>query len=76
MKLLYSTENSAEYSVMTFVRIESKKRVIYVYVCAYVYVYICMTFPGGSAVNDRPAMQEMWVHSMGQRDPLEKEILA
>ena len=33
-------------------------------------------FPGGSAVKNQPAMQEpqeMWVQSLGQEDPLEKE---
>ena len=42
MKLLYSTENSAEYSVMTFVRIESKKKsdvCICMWVCICVYMY-------------------------------------
>ena len=32
-------------------------------------------FPGGSAVNNPPAMrkmQEMWVQSLGQEDPLEE----
>ena len=31
-------------------------------------------FPGDSAVNHPPAKQEMWVQSLGQEDPLEKEI--
>ena len=31
-------------------------------------------FPGGSAVKNPPAMQEMWVQSLGQKDPLEKEM--
>ena len=30
-------------------------------------------FPGGSAVKNLPAMQEMWVWSLGQEDSLEKE---
>ena len=28
--------------------------------------------PGGSAVKNLPAMQEAWVQSLGQEDPLEK----
>ena len=35
-----------------------------------------MGFPGGSAVKDPPAMQEMRVWSLGQKDPVEKEIAA
>ena len=34
-------------------------------------------FPGGSAVKNLPAMQEMqetWVQSLGQEDPLEEEM--
>ena len=30
-------------------------------------------FPGGSMVKNMPAMQEMWVWSLGQDDPLKKE---
>ena len=33
-----------------------------------------MGFPGGLAVKNLPAMQEMWVGSLGQEDPLEKEM--
>ena len=33
-----------------------------------------MGFPGGSAVKNPSAMQEVWVRSLGQEDPLEKEI--
>ena len=33
-----------------------------------------MGFPGGSAVKNQPAMQENQVQSLGQKDPLEKEI--
>ena len=33
-----------------------------------------MGFPGGSAVKNLPAMQETWVQSLGQKDPLEKEM--
>ena len=31
-------------------------------------------FPGGSLVKNRPAKQETWVLSLGQEDPLEKEM--
>ena len=31
-------------------------------------------FLGGSVVKNLPAMQEMWVQSLGQEDSLEKEI--
>ena len=31
-------------------------------------------FPGGSVVKNPPAMQETWVQSQGQEDPLEKEM--
>ena len=33
-----------------------------------------MGFPGGSVVKNPPAMQEMQVWSLGQEDPLEKEM--
>ena len=33
-----------------------------------------MGFPGGSAVKNPPAMQETWVQSLGQEDPLEEEM--
>ena len=31
-------------------------------------------FPSGSVVKNSPAMQEMWVQSLGQEDPPEKEM--
>ena len=31
-------------------------------------------FPGGSVVKNPPAKQETWVASLGQEDPLEKEM--
>jgi len=31
-------------------------------------------FPGSSAVKNLPAMEEMWVQSLGWEDPLEKEV--
>ena len=33
-----------------------------------------MGFPGGSEVKNLPAMQEVWVQSLGQEDTLEKEM--
>ena len=33
-----------------------------------------MCFPGGSLVKNLPAIQKTWVHSLGQEDPLEKEM--
>ena len=33
-----------------------------------------MGFPGGSEVKNLPAVQETWVQSLGQEDPLEKEM--
>ena len=35
---------------------------------------IIMVFPGSSGVKNLPAMQEMWVQSLGQEDSLEKDI--
>ena len=32
-----------------------------------------MSFPGGSAGKNPPAMQKMYIQSLGQEDPLEKE---
>ena len=31
-------------------------------------------FPGSSVVKNPPAMQETWVESLGQEDPLEEEM--
>ena len=31
-------------------------------------------FTGGSMIKNLPAKQEMWVQSLGQEDPLEKEM--
>ena len=31
-------------------------------------------FPGGSAVKNSSAIQETWVRSLGQEDPLEKKM--
>ena len=31
-------------------------------------------FPGSSAVKNPPAMQETWIRSLGQDDPLEEEM--
>ena len=31
-------------------------------------------FPVGSAVKNLPSVQEMWVQSLGQEDPLEKKM--
>ena len=33
-----------------------------------------MDLPGGSVVKNLPAMQEMRVRSLGQKDPLEEEM--
>ena len=33
-----------------------------------------MGFPGGSVVKNVPAVQETWVRSLGQEDPLEQEM--
>ena len=35
-----------------------------------------MGFPGGSVEKNLPAKQEMHAQSLGQEDPLEKEIAA
>ena len=37
-------------------------------------IYCILGFPGGSALENPPAMQETWVQSLGQEDPLEKEM--
>ena len=35
-------------------------------------MYVCQDFPGGSVVKNLPAVQETWVQSLGQEDPLER----
>ena len=37
-------------------------------------IYCILGFPGGPALENPPAMQETWVQSLGQEDPLEKEM--
>ena len=36
-------------------------------------IYFYRDFPGGSVVRNPLTMQETWVRSLGQEDPLEKE---
>ena len=43
-------------------------------VCSLLYVIIHNCFPGGSAVKNTPAMQETRVQTLGQENPLEKEM--
>ena len=38
--------------------------------------HIYMGFPSGSAVKKMPAMQETWVQSLDQEDPLEEKMAA
>ena len=45
-----------------------------IYGCLLLSNNITVNFPGGSVVKNLPAMQEMWVWSLGQEDPLEKEV--
>ena len=33
-----------------------------------------MNFPGSSVVKNLPSLQETWIQSLGQEDPLEKEV--
>ena len=33
-----------------------------------------MGFPGGSVIKNLPAMQEKWIQSLSQENPLEKEL--
>ena len=50
---------------------------VYIYIDIYIYIYIyeCfISFPGGSAVKNLPAMQGTQVQSLGGEDPLEKEM--
>ena len=35
-----------------------------------------MGFPTGLVVKNSPEMQEMWIQSLDQKDPLEKEMAA
>ena len=37
-------------------------------------MYFLMGFPRGSVVKNSPVKQETWVWSLGQEDPLEKEM--
>ena len=37
-------------------------------------ILLLWDFPGGSVVKNTPAMQETWVQSLSQEDPLEKEM--
>ena len=37
-------------------------------------MYLIVSFPGGSAGEESTAIRETWVRSLGQEDPLEKEM--
>ena len=52
----------------------SKHQTVQFNVYSLLYVIIHNCFPGGSAVKNKPAMQETWVQTLGQENPLEKEM--
>ena len=37
-------------------------------------IYVALSFPGGSVVKNPPAKQQTQVGSLGQEDPLEKDM--
>ena len=39
-----------------------------------IYFIYMWGFPGGTMAKNLPAKQETWVQSLGQEDPLEKEV--
>ena len=47
-------------------------------VCVYIYIYVCvytyMDFPVVQMVKNLPAVQEIWVPSLGRKDPLEEGL--
>ena len=52
----------------------SKEWITYqVIMCTHTHIYF-FGFPGGSVVKNPPAMKETQVQSLGQEDPLEKEM--
>ena len=40
----------------------------------YIDYLVALGFPGGWVVKNPPALQKMWVWSLGREDPLEKEM--
>ena len=47
------------------------------FMCYYAKLTFCICerdFPGGSVVKNLPAMQDMWVPSLGREDPLEEDM--
>ena len=40
----------------------------------YIMYTISFDFPGGSDLKSLPTMWETWIRSLGQKDPLEKEM--
>ena len=59
---------------------EKIKEVSYFLYFGFLKTWICIQilhgsgFPSGSVVKKLPAKQETWVWSLGQEDPLEKEV--
>ena len=45
---------------------------VFIHVYAYIYIYIYRASVVAQMVKNLPAMQETWVQSLGQEDPLEK----
>ena len=47
---------------------------VYMHIYIYIYVHICvyMAFLVAQMVKNQPAMQEIWIQSLGWEDPLEK----
>ena len=41
----------------------------------YIAQNLLVGFPGGSEAKNPPAVQEMWVRSQGQEDPLEEDMV-
>ena len=60
-----STGNSTQSSVMTYMGRKSRKEGIYAYIWASLVAQL---------VKNPPAMQETWVWSLGQEDPLEEDM--
>ena len=48
--------------------------VLHIWITTRLIIRNILGIPGGSVVKNIPAMQEMWVWSVGQEDPLEKEM--